>query len=276
MPELPEVETVRRGIEKAIVGATIVDAKVSGKRTVRRQPVRQFEALLSGRRVLGCDRRGKYLLVGLDRGTLVVHLRMSGQLSLHDDANDEVVPHTHARFSLDDGRELRFVDPRTFGELFVTSKEGIALETVLSSLGRDPLVEGVDAAYLGAQFSGRRTTLKAVLLDQQRICGIGNIYGDEICFESKIRPDRKVGSLGMAEIERIVVAIDDVLERAIEDGGSSLKDERYRDLLGELGRFQQRLSVYGRAGMECPRCGSTIERLVVAGRSAHFCANCQH
>ena len=276
MPELPEVETVRRGIEKAVVSSTIVDAKVTGRRSVRRQTAAEFERLVTGRRILGASRRGKYLLLPLDVGTLVVHLRMSGQLVLHESADAAVAPHTHARFLLDDGRELRFVDQRTFGELFVADAGEIRLDEALASLGRDPLVDGVDADWLAEQMAGRRLSLKAFLLDQRRICGIGNIYADEICFAARLRPGRVVGSLRPRDLEALVDAIGDVISRAVEAGGSSLKDERYRDVFGDLGRFQNRLCVYGREGEECPRCGGKIERVRLVGRSAHFCPTCQN
>jgi formamidopyrimidine-DNA glycosylase len=275
MPELPEVETVRRGIEKAVVGTTIVEAQVTGRRTVRRQPIAEFERLLKGRRVVAANRKGKYLLVALDRGTLVVHLRMSGQLVLHDNSSAELAPHTHARLQLDDGRELRFVDPRTFGELFVADAGGINLDELLSGLGSDPLTDGVEARWLAGQAAGRRISLKAFLLDQRRICGIGNIYADEICFGARLRPDRPVGSLKDADFEALAAAVAEVIERATKEGGSSLKDERYRDVFGDLGGFQHYLAVYGRTGEECPRCGGAIERIRVAGRSAHFCPDCQ-
>ncbi len=276
MPELPEVETVRRGIEKAVVGSTIRKAKVTGSRSVRRQSVAEFERLVKGRRVVGANRKGKYLLVLLDRGTLVVHLRMSGQLVLHESAKAPVAPHTHARFSLDDGRELRFVDQRTFGELFVADAGvGIDLEQVLSGLGRDPLTDGVDAPWLAEQAAGRRLSLKAFLLDQRHICGLGNIYADEICFTARLRPDRPVGSLAASDFAALAEVIGEVIARATAEGGSSLKDERYRDVFGDLGRFQTSLAVYGREGEKCPRCGGEIERIKLAGRSAHFCPHCQ-
>lgn len=276
MPELPEVETVRRGIEKAVVGCTILEAKVTGSRSVRRQSVSDFERLVKGRRVLEARRRGKYLLISLDEGTLVVHLRMSGQFALHESAHDPLAPHTHARFRLDDGRELRFVDPRTFGELFVAQTGGIELDEVLSGLGRDPLVDGVDARWLAGQLSGRRRPLKAFLLDQRRISGIGNIYADEICFAARLRPDRAAGSLDDRDLVRLADAIGEVIGHATDEGGSSLRDERYRDVFGDLGRFQRYLAVYGRTGADCPRCGGKIERIRIVGRSAHFCPNCQH
>jgi formamidopyrimidine-DNA glycosylase len=275
MPELPEVETVRRGVEKAVVGATVRKVEVSGSRTVRRQPVAEFERLVKGRRVVAANRMGKYLLVPLDRGTLVVHLRMSGQLVLHESEKAPLSPHTHARFSLDDGRELRFVDQRTFGELFVARKGGIDLDTVLSGLGRDPLADEIDAAWLAEQTAGRRLSLKAFLLDQRRICGIGNIYADEICFAARLRPDRPVGTLGAAELAVLAESVGEVLARAVAEGGSSLKDERYRDVFGDLGRFQNSLCVYGRAGEECPRCAGEIVRTRLIGRSAYFCPDCQ-
>jgi formamidopyrimidine-DNA glycosylase len=275
MPELPEVETVRRGVEKAVVGRTILEAHVTGQRSVRRQPIVEFERLVEGRRIVAAKRKGKFLLICLDQGTLVVHLRMSGQLVVHESADAELAPHTHARLRLDDGRELRFVDPRTFGELFVAGPGAIDLEELLSGLGRDPLLDGIEARWLAEQAAGRRSPLKAFLLDQRRVCGIGNIYADEICFAAGLRPDRPVGSLEEADFEAVAAAIHDVIGRATAEGGSSLKDERYRDVFGDLGGFQRYLAVYGCEAEPCPRCGRTIERIRVVGRSAHFCPGCQ-
>jgi formamidopyrimidine-DNA glycosylase len=277
MPELPEVETVRRGLERSVVGRVVELVTVTGKRTIRRQSPTEFADALTGRRLTEAGRHGKYLLVALDDGaTLVAHLRMSGQLLHVASAAEPLVAHTHVRLGLEDGSELRFVDPRTFGELFVAHEHDSSGRPVeLAGLGVDPLLDGLGPARLGHLLAARRTSLKAFLLDQHAVAGIGNLYADEILFRARLRPDRQTSSLQPAEVRRLAGAIRTVLSQAVELRGSSLRDARYRDLEGSLGEFQSRHAVYGRAGEPCLRCGSPIERAKLAGRSAHFCAVCQ-
>ncbi len=279
MPELPEVETVRRDLLARVVGRRIVSATVTGTRTVRRQTAAQLCAALEGRTVSDARRRGKYLFAPLDDGAaLVVHLRMSGQLRLVPQRRVGAAtdPHTHAVLSLDDGSELRFVDPRTFGELFVTSdlRPG-GLPEALASLGVDPLTDGVDAAVLVRLLARARTTVKSFLLDQRRIAGIGNLYADEICFRAGVLPARRTETLQAREVRAIGEALTSVLDAAVRARGSTLRDARYRDLAGNHGSYQQHHCVYGRAGGPCPRCGATIVSSRVAGRSAHYCPTCQ-
>ena len=278
MPELPEVETVRRGIEDTVIGRRISEVKVLGRRTVRRQSPAELTDRLLGRRFVAARRRGKFLLLSLDDGAvLVVHLRMTGQLLFFGDRDKPpLAAHTHLTVALDDGSELRFVDPRTFGEWFVTSSlddRGEPLE--LEHLGRDPLLEGLPSAYLASRFAGRRARLKALLTDQSVIAGIGSIYADEICFRAKLRPDRLGGSLTPAELASLARAARSVLGEAVKSRGSSLRDKRYRDLAGELGSYQGRHAVYDRAGEPCPRCGRAVVRLKIGARSAYCCEGCQ-
>lgn len=278
MPELPEVETVRRGIEDTIIGRRISEVKVLGRRTVRRQSPAELTDRLLGRRFVAARRRGKFLLLSLDDGAvLVVHLRMTGQLLFFGGKDKPpLAAHTHLTVALDDGSELRFVDPRTFGEWFVTSSlddRGEPLE--LEHLGRDPLLEGLPSAYLASRFAGRRARLKALLTDQRVIAGIGSIYADEICFRAKLRPDRLGGSLTPAELASLARAARSVLGEAVKSRGSSLRDKRYRDVAGELGSYQGRHAVYDRAGEPCPRCGRAVVRLKIGARSAYCCEGCQ-
>jgi formamidopyrimidine-DNA glycosylase len=277
MPELPEVETVRRGLEATVLGRTVVSVVATGARTVRRQGAAELALRLEGRRLVAARRRGKYLAVVLDEGgSLVVHLRMSGQLLHVADPVEPLAPHTHVRMGLDDGSELRFVDPRTFGEVYVTDETGPdGLPVELERLGPDPIVDGLQAAELARIFSRRRLAVKAALLDQRIVAGIGNIYGDEICSRAKVRPDRRCDTLTPAEVRRIASATASVLGEAIEARGSSLADARYRDLMGELGEFQHRHAVYGRESLPCSKCGTAIVRTKVAGRSAFYCPRCQ-
>jgi formamidopyrimidine-DNA glycosylase len=278
VPELPEVETVRRGIEDTVIGRRISEVKVLGRRTVRRQSPAELTDRLLGRRFVAARRRGKFLLLSLDDGAvLVVHLRMTGQLLFFGDRDKPpLAAHTHLTVALDEGSELRFVDPRTFGEWFVTAgldDRGVPLE--LKHLGRDPLLEGLPSAYLASRFAGRRARLKALLTDQSVIAGIGSIYADEICFRAKLRPDRLGGSLTPAELAFLARAARSVLGEAVKSRGSSLRDKRYRDLAGELGSYQGRHAVYDRAGEPCPRCGRAVVRLKIGARSAYCCEGCQ-
>ncbi len=279
VPELPEVETVRGDLEARVVGRCVVRASVTGARTVRRQRPTELCAALEGRAFSAIRRKGKYLLAGLDDGAvLVVHLRMSGQLRLVPAGEHAggTAPHTHAVLGLDDASELRFVDPRTFGELFVTSEIGPdGVPTALSGLGVDPITDGLDAARLATLLRSRHTALKAFLLDQRGVAGIGNIYADEICFAARLRPDRRTESLRPDEVSRLRDAVLDVLAAAVAHRGSTLRDERYRDLGGARGSYQDHHAVYGRAGEPCLRCATVVVGSRVAGRSAHFCPSCQ-
>jgi len=277
VPELPEVETIRRGLEGSVLLITIDGVRVHGRRSIRRQSPQAFIEACDGRTFTSALRRGKYLALCLDDGAfLVVHLAMSGQLLLIEDPLSPLVAHTHVVFSLGDGRELRFVDPRTFGELFVTtSLAGNGLPAALSALGPDPLIDDLSGALLHAMCSQKNTSLKALLLDQRAIAGIGSLYADEICFRAAVRPDRRTNTLNTKECEVLSGALYEVLGAALARGGSSLADEGYRDLFGQLGSYQGEHCVYGREAHGCRRCGTAIARVRVAGRSAHFCPSCQ-
>jgi len=278
VPELPEVETVRRGLEGAVVGRRIDDVQVPGRRTVRRQSPAELKIRLLGRTITGAGRRGKFLLLSLDdEAVLVVHLRMSGQLlHVRGPEHQPFAAHTQVVMGLGDGTELRFVDPRTFGEWFVSSDiDGRGVPAELAHLGRDPLLEGLPAAYLAARLAGRRAPLKALLTDQRIVAGIGALYADEICFRSKLRPDRPGGSLTAPEVAALARAIRGVLGEAVRSRGSSLRDLRYRDLEGGLGSYQGRHAVYDRAGEPCLRCGDQVVRVKIGARSAFCCEGCQ-
>jgi len=278
VPELPEVETVRRGLEGAVVGRRIDDVQVLGRRTVRRQSPAELKIRLIGRSLTAAGRRGKFLLLSLDDdAVLVVHLRMSGQLlHVRDPGLHPHVAHTHVVAMLGDGTELRFVDPRTFGEWFVSSEiDGRGVPAELAHLGRDPLVEGLPTSYLVARLAGRRAPLKALLTDQRIIAGIGSIYADEICFRARLRPDRPGGSLSDGEVASLAKATRAVLAEAVRSRGSSLRDLRYRDLEGALGSYQRRHAVYDRESEPCRRCGGRVSRLRIGARSAYCCLGCQ-
>jgi formamidopyrimidine-DNA glycosylase len=278
VPELPEVETVRRGLESAVVGRRIDEVRVLGRRTVRRQSPTELRSRLIGRTIVAARRRGKFLLLSLDDGeVLVVHLRMSGQLlHLGGPERPPIAVHTHVVLEFSDGTELRFVDPRTFGEWFVSAEvDGRGVPVELAHLGRDPLLEGLPASFLATRFAGRRASIKALLTDQRIVAGIGNLYADEICFRAKLRPDRAGGSLTRAEVAALAGSARAVLRQAVKSRGSSLRDLRYRDLDGSIGSYQRSHAVYDRAGEPCPRCGHRVERLKIGARAAYCCEGCQ-
>jgi formamidopyrimidine-DNA glycosylase len=277
MPELPEVETIRRDIEKEFVNKRIKKVDVTGSRSVRRhQDVKEFIARTEGRKVTGTRRRGKYLLLKLDSGDIVVaHLGMSGQL-LRANPKDPVGKHTHVVLTFVGAPQLRFVDPRTFGELFVTAPERLEDEVPeLAHLGFDPIDEQMAWTSFGALLAARKAKLKPLLMDQRFVAGIGNIYADEILFSAGLRHDRSSDSLTPQEIRRLYRSVIETLQEAIKHRGSSLADEQYRDIFGDAGEFQRLHNVYDREGQACPRCRSTITRIKANGRSSFFCPQCQ-
>jgi formamidopyrimidine-DNA glycosylase len=279
VPELPEVETVRRGLAGRVVGRRIEAVTVGRERSVRRTSAQQVIDGLTGATILQADRRGKYLLLPLDTGDeLMVHLRMSGQLLLAP-AGTPRPPHTHVAMVLsgEPAEELWFVDPRTFGEVVVFDPDHVDVELPeLARMGIDPLRDGLDAITLQAILAGRRTRLKPLLLDQHVIAGIGNIYADEILHGARLHPERLAGSLRRAEVVALHDVMHAVLEAAVGAGGSTLGDAQYVDLMGSGGSYQDDHRVYGRAGERCLTCGrGVIRRTVSGGRSTHHCPWCQ-
>ncbi len=281
MPELPEVETIRRDLDRELSGKRINRVAAVAGRSIRRHlDAGQFAGALVGATVDRVARRGKYLLFPLDRGgVLVVHLGMSGQL-LVTDPRAPVAPHTHVTLSFDGDRELRFVDPRTFGEVFVASGGGSGAETSLgvaelAHLGIDPLADVEGWSHLAELLHARRAKLKTLLMDQRFVAGIGNLYADEILFAARLRYDRSSDTLTAPEVRRLHRAMIDTLQSAIRHRGSSLADEQYRDVFGVIGDFQSRHQVYAREGQECPRCRQRIVRLKAGGRSTFLCPRCQ-
>jgi formamidopyrimidine-DNA glycosylase (fpg) len=237
VPELPEVEVVRRDLERDIVGRRIKAVEVDGMRSVRRHHNRkQFIARLEGKKITGVERRGKYLLVRLEGGdVLVIHLGMSGQL-LRAKTSREVRPkHTHVVITFQQGGQLRFVDPRTFGEMFVTEPDALAKVSELSHLGLDPLEHAVSWEQFWALVSQRHAKLKPLLMDQKFLAGIGNIYSDEILWGAGLRWDRMSDTLSAQEVRRLYRSMVEVLQDAVKYRGSSLADEQYVDLFGKPG-----------------------------------------
>jgi formamidopyrimidine-DNA glycosylase len=277
MPELPEVETIRRELERDVVGRRVKAASVHGTRTVRRQTKKQFISRVEGTKITGVDRKGKYLLLQLDSGdVIVIHLRMSGQL-LRAANKDPAIKHTHVVMTFTQGGQLRFVDPRTFGEVFVVEGENLAEEAPeLSALGVDPVDEPISWTDFARLMLDHPMKLKAFLMDQSLIAGIGNIYSDEILFAAGLRYDRMTDSLSSQEIRRLYRAVVETLHEAIKYGGSTLADEQYVDLNGRPGEFQEHHKVYARDRQPCRRCRrNPVTKAKFQGRSTYFCAVCQ-
>jgi formamidopyrimidine-DNA glycosylase len=302
MPELPEVETVRRQLEPELVGKRIVGATVLDERLTRPEPPRALERAVKGREVTAVARRGKYLLLGLEAGrTLAIHLRMTGNLLLRDpregatadlmksdaaggprlyESNPEP-SHVRARFELDDGRILLFTDVRRFGQAVVLDAGDQLDDFFASRLGVEPLSGELTPERLLELAAGRKAPLKSFLLTQTRIAGIGNIYADEALWRAKLHPLSPAGSMKLEHAERLVEGIIGALQAGLDHGGASIDD--YLDARGEPGSMQEEFLVHTREGEPCLRPGEehraspppVIQRIVVTGRSTYFCPNCQ-
>jgi formamidopyrimidine-DNA glycosylase len=278
MPELPEVEVVRRDLDREVVGRKIKAVDVDAMRSVRRHHNRkQFTQRLVDHKITAVDRRGKYLLLHLDDDdVLVIHLGMSGQLIRAKSSREATAKHTHIVITFTQGGQLRFVDPRTFGEMFVTEADNVEKEvTELAHLGIDPLETAMSWEYFGQMFAARHSKLKPLLMDQKFIAGIGNIYSDEILWGAGLRWDRMSDSLRSEEVRRLYRSMMETLQEAVKHRGSSLADEQYVDLFGRPGEFQQFHNVYAREGEACPRCRHPVVRERVSGRSTFYCSACQ-
>ncbi len=281
MPELPEVETVRRGLLPVMEGVVIAQADVNRPDLRWPFPARMADRL-TGQRVLGLRRRSKYILADLASGeTLLIHLGMSGRMLIsgavqgvfHHD-HPPAQKHDHVVLHMANGARITFNDARRFGAMDLLPTLGAEDHPLLAGIGPEPLGNGFDGDYLTARLAGRATPVKSALLDQRIVAGLGNIYVCEVLFRAGLHPATQAGALG-ERAAGLVPLIREVLSEAIEAGGSSLKDYRQAD--GELGYFQHRFRVYGREGGACtrPGCSGTIERLVQSGRSSFFCPHCQ-
>ena len=276
MPELPEVETVRRGLAATVVGRRLGPVVVTGARTVRRTSGDAVVAGLCGRTIVSAQRRGKYLLLPLDSGQLLlIHLRMSGQLLLAP--RDSPRPkHTHVAAGLDQDQELRFVDPRTFGEVVVVDPARLPEEAPgVALLGPDAWVDLGSSRALAGVLSARSRALKPLLTDQRALAGLGNIYTDEVLHRAGLSPWRTSSSVTADETRRLHRSMRTILRQAIAARGSSLGDNQYVDLSGDGGSFQEHHRVYGREGQPCPSCGRPVERVKWSGRSTFWCPTCQ-
>jgi len=276
MPELPEVETIRRQVLPLVKGQQIIAARVGRARAVRAHCCpEEFIALVTGHSILDVRRRGKALLFLLDGETsMLVRLGMSGQV-VACDATAPVAAHTHVVLSLENGRELRYIDPRTFGQVAVVEGHDPDRMTEFAHYGCEPLDDAFTVAALHAVLAGKHALVQAVLMDQTKIAGIGKIYADEACFLAGINPLRMASSLSDDETKRLHAAIRDVLSRAVAARGTSAQDAAYRDADGSLGEFQNQLHVYQRANQPCRQCGTLVEYRPFQGRRMHFCPHCQ-
>lgn len=269
MPELPEVETIARGLREPLVGRQFTGVRVGWENLVARPTVEEFVRGLVGQRILGVKRRGKYLIFALaGGGSLIVHLRMTGRLLIKN-SGDELDKHDHLIFELDDGQELRFNNVRKLGRVYLVDDE----DEIVGRLGPEPLDDDFTSADFAALFSTRRGKIKPLLLNQRFIAGVGNIYADEALFAARIHPERRADTLTAEEIENLYHSIRQVLTQGIQNRGTTFSD--YLDAEGRKGRNQEYLRVFRCTGRPCPRCGMTIERTVVGGRGTYFCPRCQ-
>ncbi len=274
MPELPEVETYVRDLAPQLAGRRVTGARVTWPRTIASPPAPDFVQSIAGAVFQGFGRRGKYMLLGLEDGrTLVVHLRMTGKFEI---APPGAVPgkHVHVVMDLDDGRSIHFQDTRKFGRIWLTDD----VNAVLARLGPEPLSADFAPEYLATRLAGRKASIKALILDQGIVAGVGNIYADETLFRAGIHPARPAGALSRDEITDLHLAIVEILARAIELQGSSLGTsnlQNYSRPGGQPGGFQEEHWVFRRTGEPCVRCGHPVERIVLAQRGTHFCPVCQ-
>ena len=288
MPELPEVETIVADLRPHLVGRTIVRCELAFPTIVRHPEPEVFVDSVAGMRIEAVDRRGKYILIRLDGHAssspsatppdepggvvLVVHLGMTGQLRLVDPMTP-LEKHTHAVFSLDDGHHLRYRDPRRFGRLLLGTEEALLAAKKMPRLGPEPIDPDFAAEELYRRLKKRRAPLKAVLLDQGAVAGVGNIYADESLFRARLRPGRIASTVSKQSARRLHEAMRESLRLAIANRGSSV--DTYRDAWGEVGGQQEKLLVYGRAGEPCFTCGRPLSSVRIAGRTTVFCRNCQ-
>jgi formamidopyrimidine-DNA glycosylase len=278
--ELPEVEVMRRDLEKDIVGRRIKSAEVKSSRNamrvIRRHGKRKdFTSKLEGRKFTKVERRGKYVLLHLDSGdALVTHFGMSGQFQR---GNGRVViePHTHVVLTFQQGGDLRFIDPRTFGEMFVTTADELGKVKELQHIAIDPLDQVFTWPTFQYLLAQRGAKMKQLMMDQKFISGLGNIYSDEVLFAAGIRYDRLSDTLSSQEVRRLYRAIQETVQDAIKMRGTTLEDEAYVDLFGKPGEYQSELKVYGREGEPCRRCRTPIRTVKVSQRTSYFCPQCQ-
>lgn len=272
MPELPEVETVRKGLERLVVGKTIEKVTILWPKIIEQPESEIFAKKLIGQTIQKMERRGKFLIFKLTNYDLISHLRMEGKYETHLPI-DEKSKHTHVIFSFTDKTELRYLDVRKFGRMILVDKDQSANYKGILLLGPEPTRIDFKLPEFRSALKRYKKAIKPLLLGQRLVTGLGNIYVDEALWEAKIHPEQPANSLGDKEVKALYEAIIGVLARAVEAGGTTIRT--YLNALGEAGKFQLSLNVYGQKDKPCPRCGTPIKKIKVAQRGTHFCPRCQ-
>jgi len=277
LPELPEVENVRQGLDELIVGETVTNVEARWPRIIDSPPANQFSNRLSGQTVEKVSRRGKFLLFYFTDDVLISHLRMEGKYQLVKPAEKGQLPrrtkHTHVIFHFTSGNELRYLDVRKFGRMNLVKKGEEFDHKSLKKLGPEPTPDAFKLGEMQELLTRRTKAIKGVLLDQKLVVGIGNIYADEILFDAKVHPVTPGNRLTEAEESRLHRSILTIIESAVEKGGTTIRS--YKNAFGDVGMYQDQLQVYGKEDEECVNCGTMIEKIKVAGRGTHYCPVCQ-
>ena len=272
MPELPEVETVKETLKKIVIGKKIINVKVNYKNIIEFPSSDEFVKKIINETIIDMKRRGKWLMFELNNYFLLSHLRMEGRY-FYKKRNEEHLKHEHVIFEFSDGNELRYIDTRKFGRMYLLNKEDIYNVKPLCELGLEPWDDNLTASYLKEKYKNKKLPIKTVILDQSIIVGIGNIYADEILFLSNIDPLKKASMLTEKELDNIIINTKKVLNEAIKDGGTTIKS--YESSEGVHGRFQQNLLVHNRENEKCKKCSSIIIKTRIGGRSTYYCPTCQ-
>lgn len=272
MPELPEVEAVKRGLDQSIVGKRVTAIEVMWSKIIRHDDIEAFKQSLIGQVCQRIDRRGKFLLIYFDTHVLLSHLRMEGKYFLCD-KEQPVHKHTHVILELDEQEELRYHDVRKFGRMELLEIGQEFQHPSLAKLGPEPTPATFSTHVIKEYLSGRTTAIKNILLDQRMVAGIGNIYADEILFDAYVHPEMSAAEITDEEIQQLYYSIISIMQAAIKAGGSTIRS--YTNMFGEAGHYQVYHQVYGKDGESCSRCGTIIEKTKVGGRGTHFCPNCQ-
>lgn len=272
MPELPEVETVRTGLEQLVVHKTIQQVEVLWPSIIETTDIEQFKLDLQGEEIQQVTRRGKFLIFHLTHHDLISHLRMEGKYEYHLD-HPAISKHTHVIFKMNDGSELRYLDVRKFGRMALVPKGEANQYKGIKKLGPEPVLPDFDLDKFTKELKKRHMGIKPLLLTQQLVTGLGNIYVDEALFRAKIHPEQVASDLSKDEIKVLHQSIIEVLAEAVKAGGTTIRT--YKNALGEAGKFQVALKVYGQTGEPCPNCGTPIRKIKVGQRGTHFCPHCQ-
>lgn len=272
MPELPEVETVKETLKRIVLKRRINNVQINYSKIIEYPSSDEFKKQIIGETINDIKRRGKWLMFELDNYYLLSHLRMEGKYFIKE-KKDEHSKHEHIIFSLDDGKELRYLDTRKFGKMHLIKKDEIYTRKPLNELGKEPWDETLNVSYLKEKYVNKKLPIKTVILDQSIIVGIGNIYADEILFLSKINPLKKANELNTKDLENIIKFTKEVLDKAIKDGGTTIRS--YESSEGVHGRFQENLLVHNRENEKCVNCKGAIIKIKVGGRGTYYCENCQ-